>query len=243
MKRVVCPYHKERTPSCVLYSDHYRCYGCGKTGPLTDLKGVDISEASDPEPEDLEAAFAYIDQLPLKEIRGLSLPADDRAYFVPWPGKDYYKKRFFAPTRVKYFGAAGHKKPLFVANRVPGRALIVVEGEINALSIAKAVPEISVVSPGGSGDFSPKAVKKYWTVYQQYDILILLVDADKAGALACIEMLGALAGKGKVLKHHLMPQDANDLLVNVGSEGLRKYIITVLGTDLERSLTEGQVPA
>lgn len=29
--RILCPFHKERTPSCRIYSDHLYCFGCGKS--------------------------------------------------------------------------------------------------------------------------------------------------------------------------------------------------------------------
>jgi len=29
---VLCPFHQEKTPSCILYEDHYHCYGCKAHG-------------------------------------------------------------------------------------------------------------------------------------------------------------------------------------------------------------------
>lgn len=35
---VKCPFHEERTPSCCLRSDgQFICFGCGASGPWTDL--------------------------------------------------------------------------------------------------------------------------------------------------------------------------------------------------------------
>jgi hypothetical protein len=228
MKRVVCPFHKERTPSCVLYSDHYCCYGCGKSGPLSELEGVDVSQVEDPEPEDLAAAFAYIDSLPLEKVRGLMLPSDVESYFIAWPDKSYYKRRFYNPTGVKYIGAAGHKKPPFWARQGKGSVCVLVEGEINALSIAEACPDFDVMSPGGTGDFSSKRAKYYLQSIRYYEILVIITDADKAGALACIELMGAVSGQVKKVVHHLMPVDANEVLCEQGPEALRGQVYSLL---------------
>lgn len=33
----LCPFHSEKTPSFVVYDDHYTCYGCGMTGDAIDF--------------------------------------------------------------------------------------------------------------------------------------------------------------------------------------------------------------
>jgi DNA primase len=46
---IICPFHKEKTPSCFLYPDHYHCYGCGEHGDVIDahmkLKGIEFAKA------------------------------------------------------------------------------------------------------------------------------------------------------------------------------------------------------
>jgi DNA primase len=32
--QIHCPFHKEKTPSCVLYNDHFYCFGCRKSGDV-----------------------------------------------------------------------------------------------------------------------------------------------------------------------------------------------------------------
>ena len=48
-RSVLCPFHKEKSPSCYLYSDHYHCYGCGEHGDVIDahqkIKKVDFCTA------------------------------------------------------------------------------------------------------------------------------------------------------------------------------------------------------
>lgn len=37
---LLCPFHKERTPSCVIHqrtNKYYICYGCGRCGSIRDL--------------------------------------------------------------------------------------------------------------------------------------------------------------------------------------------------------------
>ena len=33
----ICPFHRERTPSCKLYTDHYYCFGCQAHGDVIKL--------------------------------------------------------------------------------------------------------------------------------------------------------------------------------------------------------------
>ena len=37
MKKIKCPYHKEKVPSLVISNDKFHCYGCGKSGSLIEL--------------------------------------------------------------------------------------------------------------------------------------------------------------------------------------------------------------
>lgn len=186
-------------------------------------------EVAPKEPENLEASLAYIDSLPRREVRGLLLPADDRAFYVVWPGRKYYKKRYFEPTGPKYIGASGHEKPAFVARSNRNAVGILVEGELNALSLALSTSGIDVVSPGGSGDFSSKVAKKYLPFVLQNNTIIIMVDADQAGAKACIEAMSVLAGKGKDVQYVLMPKDANQLLIEGGREAVKNEVERVLG--------------
>jgi len=46
---ILCPFHKEKTPSCFLYEDHYHCFGCNRHGDVIDahrkLTSVDFQTA------------------------------------------------------------------------------------------------------------------------------------------------------------------------------------------------------
>jgi 5S rRNA maturation endonuclease (ribonuclease M5) len=169
----------------------------------------------------------------VRKIRGLEFPEDEHGYYVVWPGRTYYKKRLNG-GKARYIGAAGHPKPPFWARKQGSKTLIIVEGEINAMSIAKAYEECDVMSPGGAGDFTAKRAKSYLQSIRYYEILIVIADADKAGALACIELMGALSGSGQKIKHHLMQPDANEVLIE-SEERLRQQILGLVEGSLEGS--------
>jgi hypothetical protein len=48
-RKVACPFHDDREPSCAIYPDHYFCYGCGQRGSrldwLTRVEGMTVAEA------------------------------------------------------------------------------------------------------------------------------------------------------------------------------------------------------
>jgi hypothetical protein len=152
VERIICPFHKgqngkdERTPSLVVYEDGYKCYSCGANGPLSKLSlppGF-VPTALRP-PENLNASLKRIVSLPLAPVRGLNLPVDGDSYYIVWPGDNYYKRRkFLSNDGPKYLCPVGHKKPLFVPYEKQGGMLAIVEGEINALSLAQTQPNYSV---------------------------------------------------------------------------------------------------
>jgi hypothetical protein len=216
----------------MVYPNGYKCFGCGARGPLSDLGLAGEAEIERPPPEDLAAAFDYIASLPVREVRGLLLPCDERSYYIVWPDRDYYKRRFFTSHGSKYIGATGHKKPWFWA-RGGGSTVVVIEGELNCLSVAEATP-YACVSPGGAGDFSSAQAKKNLPSIIQYDTILVVADADAAGAKAVIDLYGEIAGRGKTAKTLLMPTDANEVLQQRGKEELRQEIERGLGTALEK---------
>jgi hypothetical protein len=242
MPKIICRWHKDTAPSMNLYKDHGFCFVCGKYAMADELKDIQFTgEERELEPEDLDAAFCYINRLPSVELRGLRFPADDHGFYVVWPDRTYYKKRLNG-GKARYIGAAGHQKPPFWARRSGSQTLIIVEGEINALSVAEACPELDVMSPGGAGDFSAKRAKLFLRSILHYSILIVIADADKAGALACIELMGLLSGSGKQIKHHLMQPDANEVLIEHGKETLRQEIFKLVEGYLESGVEAPNLP-
>lgn len=37
-KKIICPFHKEISPSCIVTDSKFHCFGCGKSGTLIELK-------------------------------------------------------------------------------------------------------------------------------------------------------------------------------------------------------------
>jgi hypothetical protein len=236
-KKILCPVHVERTPSCNLYPDGWHCYGCGARGKLDELKGVDISNIREVEPEDLEASLAAIESLPKRMVRGLELHCDERSFYVVWPTRDYYKRRFVNPGKgPKYIGAAGHTMPPFIAHIGTSRDLIVVEGELNALSLIQAYPEATIVSPGGSGHFEGKHTRKWLNRLVQQCIIeriIVIADEDIAGAKAAIDLMSEVRHTNKTLLWKLMKRDANQVLQEDGRDALRTQILEILQSPVD----------
>lgn len=216
-KRYLCPRHSEATPSAVVYGDGFYCFGCSARGPVSEL-GLEANEKPEPEfVEDVDATIAYIDTLPRKEVRGFQLPYTQRGYYLVYPCRRYYKLRLEgAESGSKYRGPVGHHKVPFeaVVGRYPRLALI--EGEFNALSLAAVEPECDVISPGGAGDFYSRQSDKYYCTYaRRYEMIVVIVDNDAAGAQAAIEAKAKLMALGaQDVRINLVNKnrDFNDLL-------------------------------
>lgn len=211
-----------------VYPDGYaHCFGCGAHVAVKELDTKHEYVAKIKHVENVQEKLAYISSLPCKEIRGLLLPYDTDSYYIVWPERDYYNQRFFNPTGVKYKLPSGHsKRPLWVRNAEGASTLVVVEGEINALSVGLVTPaSVNVVSPGGAGDFYAKTLDKYLPLFSQYAKLVLLADKDRAGAMACIQLKSNLLALGAKNVHiHLMEQDANAILMLHGHTALAEEI-------------------
>jgi len=229
MRRIICKWHKEDTPSMVIYPEAAYCFGCGKKAKLEEV-GIEPDPDFKIEEEDISKTIEYINTLPIREIRGLGLPYDDLFYYIVWPLENYYIKRFIlkdAPFKQKYICPKGHERPLLVLNRGQNN-LMIVEGELNALSIIEALipnyyniyvdtPDLTVVSPGGASN-----IPKHLTEYLKYDNIKIVADLDKAGVAAGLQLENALVKHGKKVEHYFFEEDANDLLVKYGVEEIRK---------------------
>lgn len=226
-KRYLCSRHQEQTPSVVVYPDHGWCFGCGSKIPLQEL-GVSTVEATREASyvEDLEVTLRYIRTLPTKEIRGFQLPYNERGYYIVYPTNDFYKFRVLSDEAgSKYKGPTGHKKPPFKVKMGQGDGIMLVEGEFNALSASLIVADMTIVSPGGAGDFYSAMGKKLLQEVSQFSSIDLVVDADAPGVKAAIESKSILAGLGcSNVKIHLLEKDFNDVHTTEGLEALRSQI-------------------
>jgi 5S rRNA maturation endonuclease (ribonuclease M5) len=241
-KRVLCPRHEEKTPSCVIYDTHAYCFGrCMTKIPLEEvgLSPTDYETQNQPEPENIEATMRYIDTLDKVDIRGFSLPTDGEGYYLVWPDRSYYKYRRFE-GEPKYIGPRGHKPPLLVAHDgvYSYNCAIVVEGEFNAMSVQSAIREQIVFSPGSASNFYGRGAEALLTHLTAYRKIFIIADQDAAGAKAAIELKSSLLARGHPYVYiSLWPKDANDIMVQDGKEALQNKISEVL--DLQRRVRDG----
>jgi DNA primase len=225
-QRIHCPNHKEKTPSFVIYNDGWgTCFGCGYRAHVRDL-GIKAPEKKEKYVENVSETLAHINSLPKRMVRGHLVPCDEYHFYIVWPDGSYYKRRNLTGDDYgpKYRGPSGVPKPLFRARTKAHQRLIVVEGELNALSIAEAVDEADVVSPGGAGDFASHRLKQDLPFYLNYSTIDIIADADKAGAIAAIELKSALLPHNKDVSIRLMERDANDILCSEGMEALKAWL-------------------
>jgi hypothetical protein len=233
--RIHCPFHQENTPSMVLYEEAYHCYGCGAHGPLKDLdnKVSGWENKVNKQPftrgaswktryrEDLKKSLERISKLPVANIRGLDFPYDDSGYYIVYPTRDYYIKRSHSvDDPCKYKSPPGHKKPLYQLNTgTRDSVLVIIEGQLNALSAYHAYSKIStngklvIVSPGAATDLNKQDLITY---YLQYDKICIIVDRDAAGGIEGKALKDYLYKKGKRVRLVPMERDFNEILVQDG---------------------------
>lgn len=225
-KRILCPNpeHNERTPSYVIYDNYGHCFGCGYRASLGEALEKQSKETV-VEKENVKESLSYINELPRKSIRGLDLHYDDRFYYILFPGFNYYKKRAFIDVGSKYLCPTGHTKPLYTPYKVNNTdTLAIVEGELNALSLAQAKPEFDICSPGGCSSFYGKEYDRYKQTYLTYKHIIVIVDKDSAGVKAAIEIKAKLTQHTPYVTIRLMDRDLNEILINNGIEGIKEAL-------------------
>lgn len=225
--KINCPYHDDRTASMHVYETNAHCFGCGVN--VHDLTKLGLENKVTKEPayvEDVKATLSYISTLPARLIRGFSLPADSLGYYIVWPTNNYYKRRLFDPKPgdPKYVGPAGVRKPMFIVRQNDSKTLALVEGELNAKSVARAYPGIAVASPGGSGDFHSSRFQQDLQFYRNYETILVIADLDQAGAIAAIEFKARVMHCVPDTRIMLMPTDANEILITHGKQALKKEV-------------------
>lgn len=219
--KVLCPAHKDTNPSLHLYEEWAHCYTCGYHVRIEEIATPEQILSMQKEPTDIGAELEYISSLPLKEIRGLALPADDRGYYIVWPDGHFYKKRMFNDT-PRYVAPRGHPLPLFVYSVHP-RNLVIVEGELNAMSLHEAcVTDATIASPGGVAVPRKNRQLKYLDKFLTFDQIIVIVDKDVAGVCWGVKVKEELLKRGKRVQLIALEKDFNQQLQDGGIEEIRK---------------------
>lgn len=226
IKKIRCPSgtHEDTTPSCALYADGSGyCFSCQSF-----FKKLAEPEAvPEVKPEDLIEKLSYIDSLPKDTIRGLLLPYDNMGYYIVWPDRSYYKLRKWATNgpQDRYLSPRGvAKTPFYIPPSILTESLIIVEGEINALSLNKAKVNYGIFSPGSTTNFSVNYLEKYLRKLTHYTKILILVDDEYVSLQAALTVKDFLQHTCPNVLIHLMNIDCNDILVTHGEEALKKEI-------------------
>lgn len=218
MQRILCPFHKEDTPSFVVYPDGQgHCFGCGahQYNAGTSRPAVQA--------EDLEKSMQYIDSLPVKLIRELYLPADEHFYYVVWPDKSFYIKRAIKDGNgPKYLSPVGHSRPPFILGSKEAKLCVMVEGEINALSLLMVETEAAIISLGSATAFTEGKMRLLKPSITPYKGFYAVFDNDPAGAIGAIETASYIRALERPCRIILQDRDFNEVLVQDGIEKLRE---------------------
>lgn len=170
----------------------------------------------------------YIKALPRQTIRGIPFHFDSEGYYIIWPDSSYYKLRRWVSDdeRSKYYCPSGHSKPVFkIGASKPSRNLVIVEGEINAISLTNSKGKFDILSPGGAGNFTDNQMINELSKFVYYDTIIICVDADTAGlngALKLRKLINDTHSLHAQVIIHLMETDFNQLLTDYETEFNKK---------------------
>lgn len=211
------PDHDDRNESMQVYDDGGFCFACGYLDRSQSDTNAPVREK-----EDIGAKIEYITSQPRVQIRGLTLHSDSHGYYILWPERNFYKKRLIGGTPSRYLGPSGIRPPLFKIHG-DGKAMAIVEGEINALSLAAGEFKGCIVSPGSASNMI-NFLQEYLNMSYSCAIVNIIVDKDAAGVAAGIELKRELLKKGKRVQLIACEKDLNQLLQDEGKEGVRKWV-------------------
>ncbi len=218
LRKVSCLNHEDRTPSLAVYADGSGyCFSCNtRFNDVFDKVPIVVKPV-----EDIKSSIERIESLPTQEIRGLNLHFDNTGYYVVWPNKQYYKCRQWLAT-PKYKNPQGITQPWFNILQPGNRQAIIIEGEINALSVASLGLPIDIYCPGSAGQFKLNKADIALTKLADYDTLILIADKDTAGISAILKLKKEIIEYNPGVVLRLMSPDYNDILQQYGKEGLKQ---------------------
>lgn len=222
MGKILCPVHNDHEPSMHIYGKYAYCFVCHANMLASELNIPEGRTIPKPEPTNIEERLKYIRTLPTKIIRGLQLPYDNSGYYITWNNAAYYKRRNFE-GRTRYIAPSGVKPPLFVC---PGTEthLLVVEGELNALSLFESsYGEYKICSPGPASDFM-----RHIKYYLGYSKITIIADHDAPGIVFGCQLKELLHKANKQCTLVLMTEDFNRILQDKGEQAVREKLAEAL---------------
>lgn len=215
----VNPNHKDTNPSMQVYEDWCHCFVCDYRIPTEEVLNGEQIRFIKKEPENLTETLEYIRQLPILRIRGLYFPHSYRGYYIVWPDNSFYKLRLKEGT-TRYVGPRGHKPGVF---KYPGNdsILVLIEGEINCISLKESIPEniATLASPGSATEFT-----RYTSFCLRYSKIYIIVDKDIPGVVNGLKLKEELIKNKKWVKLIATEKDINQILQEEGKEGVRSWI-------------------
>lgn len=219
MSKIICKFHKDTEASMHVYQDtgFGHCFVCGAH---VKIEGVNDKVKTKRSPTDIKAKMEYIQTLPIRRIRGLDFPCDESGFYIRWPSSEFYKRRNFT-GKERYTGPRG-LKPMLFAYVNGGDKLVIIEGEINALTVYTMDTDTiykgySLCSPGAASE-----LKRHINEYLKYKKIWIIVDHDPAGIAHGIELKEMLLKHKKCVTLITRTQDYNDLLQEKGPEAVRE---------------------
>lgn len=230
MNKINCRWHPDATASMHIYADHAYCFGCKKRVSLEEIgEKATFTRRSfnyTVRKENIKSSLERINKLPKKLIRGLPLPFDESGYYLVYPNTDYYVKRLWEGTNSnKYKNPLGLSKELFrVRLAEPKEALLIVEGQLNALTADTVFRQanVSIISPGSANDLNNRKFIEY---YLQYKRVCLIVDKDAAGVVSATALRDTLLKSGiKRVAIYPMQKDLNQVLLESGEDAVRQEV-------------------
>lgn len=181
--------------------------------------GVESVKQTKKLPENVKLSLSHIQSLPTKRIRGLQFHCEDsRAFYITWPNTEFYKKRNLQ-GKSRYTGPRGVKPPIFLYEGSKYK-IVVIEGEINCMSVKSVYngPE-TICSPGPASQFP-----KFIDLYKNYKRVILILDKDPTGIAYGEETKNKLLELGKRCDSVYLDTDYNDTLVRLGKKALLEQL-------------------
>lgn len=213
-KKIICPFHLDTNPSMHVYGEWSHCHVCLAHVRTSEL-GLDGAPVPRKDPTNVPKMIQYIRGLPIKSIRGLQLPFDDRGYYIVWPDGSFYKRRNW-DDKTRYIAPAGVNQPIFTYPTNTAKHLLIVEGEINAISIHDVVyGDYKVCSPGPATNFM-----RYIKYYTQFERITIIADRDAPGVVFGDSLKQHLLKLHKRVNLILLEKDFNQVLQESGEQGV-----------------------
>lgn len=204
-----------------IYETWSHCFSCGFRVLTKEIEGYEENQELKKEPEDVQEKIRYISQLPRAAFRGLSLPTDNYGFYVVWPNCSFYKCRLHSGT-LRYVGPRGHKAPLFVLESSTN-ILVVVEGELNALSLKETGKNYGTIASPGSATELIRHLNTYLTLSSKSSTVFIVVDKDIPGVKNGLKLKEELLKRGKRVKLIAVEQDLNEILQEKGIKGVEEW--------------------